>query len=43
MRETIAEMLAELSMGMVETTASHVLFGETEIPEEMLKEMSEEK
>lgn len=41
MRELLAEVFAKMSMGMVQNSASHIFFGELDIPNEMLEECKE--
>ena len=38
MRELLAEVFANISMGMIQNSASHMFFGENDIPNEMLAE-----
>ena len=40
MKDLIANLLAELSIGMVETRASHILFGEVDLPNEIMEEIA---
>lgn len=42
MKNLIASLLAELSIEMIESRASHILFGEVDLPDEIIEEIQKE-